>query len=134
LIFHCTQSIQKLIPFPIWKEGQQVPDPSPAARSAYLVSALGNPERFHRDVLRLGIEIRGTRAFPDHRWIEREDWLACAVDARRKAVDAIITTEKDAVKIFQPPDFPLLVSVQTTEISDASAFEQVLKNCVAGDL
>jgi tetraacyldisaccharide 4'-kinase len=134
LIFRCTQSIRALLPFSLWKESQDRPAPSAVACSAYLVSALGNPERFHRDVRRMGIEVRGTRSFPDHYWLEREDWLACVGEARSKSVDAIITTEKDAVKISQPPDFPLLIAIQSTEVSDARAFEQVLQSCTAGHL
>jgi tetraacyldisaccharide-1-P 4'-kinase len=44
--------------------------------------------------------------------------------------DAIITTEKDAVKISQPPGFPLLVAVQATEVANAGAFKLALKTCV----
>jgi tetraacyldisaccharide-1-P 4'-kinase len=56
----------------------------------------------------------------------------CAREARSRNADAIITTEKDAVKISHPPDFPLMVSVQSTVMSDASAFEMMLKQCAAG--
>jgi tetraacyldisaccharide 4'-kinase len=133
-IFHCKQTVRSLIPFSSWNEGQGHCIPAATVRSAYLVSALGNPERFHRDIRQLGIEVRGAGSFPDHYWLKRKDWLACAGEARNKAVDAIITTEKDAVKISQPPDFPLMVSIQSTEISDARAFELVLKNCVERSL
>ncbi len=42
----------------------------------------------------------------------------------------MITTEKDAVKIVEPPDFPLLVAVQSTKIFNESAFELVLKKTI----
>jgi hypothetical protein len=34
------------------------------------------------------------------------------------------------VKIGKPADFPLLVAIQSTEISDAAAFELLLKKVV----
>jgi tetraacyldisaccharide 4'-kinase len=129
-IFHCSQVIRCLIPFAAWMEGRACGSTAGRAQSAYLAAALGNPERFQRDVCRLGIEVRGTRFFADHHWIGPKDWRDCVEEARSKRVDAIITTEKDAVKISQPPEFPLLVSIQSTEMYDAHAFELALKNCI----
>ncbi len=129
-IFHCSQTIRSMIPFPAWKENQEGCIPAGRMRSAYLVAALGNPERFQRDVQRLGIDVRGARFFSDHHQLNREEWLACRAEAQNIRVDAIITTEKDAVKISQPPDFPLMVSVQSTQISDAGAFKLALKSCI----
>jgi tetraacyldisaccharide 4'-kinase len=134
MIFHCKQTIRSLIPYSSWNEGQEHCRPNATIRSAYLVSALGNPERFHRDIQQLGIEVRGAKSFPDHYWLKQKDWLACVSEARSKTVDTIIITEKDAIKISQPPDFPLMVSIQSTEISDAPAFELVLKNCIERNL
>jgi tetraacyldisaccharide 4'-kinase len=127
VIFYCRQTIQRLVPLPGWKEdsGSQ----SVSAPPAYLVAALGNPARFREDVEKLGIEIRGTKFFPDHYWIKQKDWVTCIEEARRKNAGAIIITEKDAVKISHPPDFPLLVSVQSTEVSNAQEFEHMLKKC-----
>jgi tetraacyldisaccharide 4'-kinase len=129
-LYYCRQTIRCLIPFPSWKEGCEPHPPAPWPQSVYLATAVGNPERFRRDVGQLGIEVRGTRFFADHYWLTNKDWLACAEDARTKGADAILTTEKDAVKISQPPNFPLLVSVQSTEISDARAFELALNGFV----
>ena len=126
-IFYCKQTIQSLIPFPEWKENSD--SRSVSAPPAYLVTALGNPDRFREDVEDLGIEIRGTKFFPDHYWLKPKDWIACIEEARRKNAGAIIITEKDAVKISHPPDFPLLVSVQSTEVSNAQEFEHTLKKC-----
>lgn len=129
-IFHCTQKISSLIPFSSWRQDPSRHVSAETPQSAYLVSALGNPDRFHRDVGQLGIEVRGVRVFADHHWLQRKDWLICIKEARSKAVDAIIITEKDAVKISQAPDFPLLVSIQSTEISDAGAFEEILRKSI----
>jgi tetraacyldisaccharide-1-P 4'-kinase len=130
VIFHCTQVIRSLIPFPSWLRNSSHPVSAETPQAAYLVSALGNPGRFLRDVRRRGIEVRGSRSYPDHHRLEQKEWLACTDEARSLAVDAIITTEKDAVKISRPPDFPLLVSIQSTELSDAGKFELVLKSCI----
>lgn len=133
-IFHCEQKIESMIPFSSWKETGGQSAPARNVGSAYLVAALGNPERFRQDVLRLGIEVRGTRFFADHFKLKHKDWLDCSDEANRRAADAMITTEKDAIKISRPPDFPLLVSVQSTEMSESEAFELVLKDSLQEQL
>jgi tetraacyldisaccharide 4'-kinase len=124
-IFYCSQTIQSLVPLALW-DVMDFSAEAPRPLSAYLVAALGNPRRFEQDVRRLGIDVRGVKFFPDHYWPAPADWRACAEDARSKHAEAIITTEKDAVKIWQPPDFPVMVSIQSTCLSDARAFEAML--------
>jgi tetraacyldisaccharide 4'-kinase len=129
-IFNCIQSIHSLIPFSSWKDSLTSGDPGGGVKSAYVATALGNPLRFCDDVRKSGVEVRGYSFFRDHHRLQKRDWLACMEDARSKGVEAIITTEKDAIKITQPPDFPLLVAVQTTRMSDEDAFELAMKKCL----
>lgn len=130
-IFCCSQTIESLVPLAAWG-AMDFSAEAPRPHSAYLVAALGNPRRFEQDVRRLGIDVRGANFFPDHYWPAQEDWRACAEDARSKHAEAIITTEKDAVKILHPPDFPVMVSIQSTGMSDARAFEAMLLRCAEG--
>ncbi len=132
-IFCCSQTIESLVPLAAW-DAMDFSAEAPRPHSAYLVAALGNPRRFEQDVRRLGIDVRGAKFFPDHYWPAPGDWRACAEDARSKHAEAIITTEKDAVKILQPPDFPVMVSIQSTCLSDARAFEAMLLRYVEGRL
>ena len=107
-IFCCSQTIESVVPLALWN-AMDLSAEAPLPHSAYLVAALGNPQRFEQDVRRLGIEVRGAKFFSDHFWPAPGDWRACAEDARSKHAEAIITTEEDAVKISQPPDFPVMV-------------------------
>ena len=77
-----------------------------------------------------GLEVRGTSFFADHHELRQQDWIACVQKARTAGADAILTTEKDAIKTKNPPDFPLFVAVQAIRISDANAFACILKDCV----
>jgi tetraacyldisaccharide 4'-kinase len=124
--FHCDQKIVSLVPFSQWSEAEE-DGPGAYPKSAFVVAAIGNPDRFRRDVTRLAIEVRGTRFFADHHQIDAREWLTCFKEAEAKAADAIITTEKDAVKIEQAPGSPLLIAVQATEMPDAENFERMLK-------
>lgn len=128
-VFRCSQTIESMIPFPAWSEKTFRGEPR-NPRSAYLVAALGNPGRFEKDVRRLGIEVRGVKFFPDHYSPTPEDWQACAQAARAGNAETMVTTEKDAVKISSLPDFPLMVSMQSTLLAEETAFERMLTQCV----
>ncbi len=135
-IFHCTQSIQWLVPFERWRGLKGVPSgmefqaKSTGLRSAYLVGALGNPERFRRDVEQIGIPLTGSSFFTDHHRLGLKDWRRCRDLAQKTGAASLIVTEKDAIKIDEPPDFPLLVAVQSTTIAEAEAFVTILKKTV----
>jgi tetraacyldisaccharide 4'-kinase len=128
-ILACEQKIAALIPFDGWRKSCDC-TATVSIQSVYPVAALGNPERFLQDLNRMGIEARGKKLFPDHHRLSRRDWMQCCAEARENAVDAIITTEKDAIKISEPPDFPLIVAVQSTHLQDSEAMENILRNCI----
>lgn len=128
-LFHCEQSIEKLIPFTSWNNPEIAESYNPSIKSAFLVAALGNPSRFQRDVLKLGIRVSGSRFFKDHYRLRPQEWQDCVHSARESGAEAIIVSEKDAVKVSEPPDFPLLVSVQTTRFVNEDAFIEILRRC-----
>ena len=128
-VFRARQTIDALIPFDAWRAMEMRPCGS-RPRRACLAAAVGNPQRFRRDIELLGIEVPGVRFFRDHYRLQDADWRACAAEARNRGADALIITEKDAVKCGRAPDFPLWVAGQATGVSDAGAFEEMLLRCV----
>lgn len=132
-VFFCSQKIGSVIPFTSWSGAVSQAWPR-QPRSAFLVAALGNPGRFEQDVRQYGIEVAGTKLFRDHHWPTPGDWSDCVHRARRLNAECMITTEKDAVKISQPPDFPLFIATQSTVIFRAGDFHEILTRCVEGRL
>ena len=128
-LFLCEQSIEKLIPFTSWNNPERAQSNNTSIKSAFLVAALGNPSRFQTDVLKLGIRVSGSRFFKDHYRLHPQEWRECVHSARESGAEAIIMSEKDAVKVSEPPDFPLLVSVQTTRFVNEDAFIEILLRC-----
>jgi len=130
--FQCNQRIQTIIPFSAWLDShtpRHLHAHTPP-KTAFLAAAIGNPGRFRQDITDLGVETPGSVFFRDHAVIGKKDWEACAGAARKAKAEAIIITEKDAVKISSPPDFPLLVAVQNTELPDAGRFREILRRCI----
>jgi len=129
--FYCVQKIQNIVPFSDWLDSGASPNLQPPPETAFLVAAIGNPGRFKRDVKNMGIEARGCAFFNDHAVIGKKDWDTCVKAARQAKSEAIIITEKDAVKISNPPDFPLFVAVQNTELRDEARFREILARALS---
>ncbi|HSP16838.1 MAG TPA: tetraacyldisaccharide 4'-kinase [Thermoanaerobaculia bacterium] len=73
-----------------------VPD-SVRGRKAFAFAGLANNDQFFQSLRAEGVQLDGTRSFPDHHRYGSAD-LAAVRDAARNT-DAIVTTEKDWVKI-----------------------------------
>lgn len=69
-------------------------------RRVALFSSIGNPDAFRRTVEGLGGEVAWSTDYPDHHWYSRDD-VSDICRADNEAVDAYVTTEKDAVKLEQ---------------------------------
>jgi len=131
-VYQLETTIDALIPFPLWAQGpSRQPTAVPPGR-AFLVAAVGNPERFRADVLRLGIDITGERFFRDHTWLGQTAWDECCRRARQSGADCMLTTEKDAIKIGKPPKFPVTVCVQVARVAERVDFANLVRR-VAGE-
>ena len=128
--FHCVQRIQTIIPFADWLDPETQTQLRSKPASAFLVAAIGNPERFKRDIMNMGIETRGCAFYNDHAVLGKKDWEICVGAARKVNAEAIIITEKDAVKISCQPDFPVLVAVQNTELPADARFREILQAAI----
>lgn len=106
-IFSCAHRMKAIL---------QCPDLSPVGgrwlqgKRVLGFCALGNPEGFYRAVQALGAEVAGFHEFPDHHWYKQADLEALEADAARQKAEALVTTQKDAVKLYGMPPFerPLL--------------------------
>lgn len=132
--FHCIKRIRTILPFSTWLVSEasdhlSIPQ-SVQPKSAFLAAAIANPGCFKQDILNMGIETPGCAFFSDHALIGKKDWQICVSAARAVKAEAIIITEKDAVKISSPPDFPLLVAVQDTDFPKAARFREILQRSI----
>ncbi len=131
-IFHCVQKIDRLVEFAHWRTAGAAGAPRGDIPTAFLAAAIGNPDRFRKDVQEFGIELKGGRFFRDHYRLQPSDWHACAESARRSGAAALLTTEKDAIKMADELDFPLLVAVQSMRLSEQAAVERRLQSMIEG--
>jgi tetraacyldisaccharide 4'-kinase len=64
-----------------------------------LLSSIGDPAGFEATVRRLQATVSWHRALPDHHRYAAADWVAVQAAVRNQRVDAVLTTEKDWVRL-----------------------------------
>ncbi|HLJ54416.1 MAG TPA: tetraacyldisaccharide 4'-kinase, partial [Chthonomonadaceae bacterium] len=78
------------------------------SRRVVAISAIGNPESFETELLALGAVLARTFRFADHHSLSAEELAAVQRVAIEEGADAIVTTEKDAVKLPATCSVPLI--------------------------
>jgi tetraacyldisaccharide 4'-kinase len=70
-----------------------------AGWNAAVMCGIGNPRAFADDILQFGMNIVSENFFPDHHTFTQEDIGRVTRESREAGADAIVTTEKDAVRL-----------------------------------
>ena len=89
---------------------------------------IGNPQAFSRDLLQIGMVIMAEEFFADHHPYKQEDLERVTQKARDIGADAIVTTEKDAVRLegLQQSEVPIYVAHLDLEGEDEVRFKSLL--------
>ena len=117
-----------------------VPVTEMEGKKVLAVSAIGNPASFEQTLADLGIEMVESMRYPDHHDYGERDMAEVLYRAETLGVEAIVITEKDAVKV--PGDvvrakwrIPMyVISVQVTLQKGREEFFQELKRQLAEKL
>jgi tetraacyldisaccharide 4'-kinase len=113
-IYHCA------FRFAGWFRGGE-PSASPAA-PGWAVCAVGNPESFRATLAESGAAAAGFAAFRDHHAYSAADVRRIEESARRAGATALLTTEKDEVKLAGRTQLPLFAARVEAEIFEAGFF------------
>jgi tetraacyldisaccharide 4'-kinase len=83
-----------------------------AGRRVGVLTAIGNPAVFLDDLGRAGLSIVSESLCADHHDFARSDFASASDASRAAGADALVTTEKDAVKLerLDPPPLPVYVA------------------------
>ena len=89
---------------------------------------IGNPQAFSEDLLQIGMSISAEKFFPDHHPYRQEDLDKTLQTARDTGADAIITTEKDAVRLeaFHHGDIPIYAAQLEIQSDDEVRLKSLL--------
>jgi len=110
-----------------------------AGRSVLAFAGVGNPESFRLELEALGATVTAFKRFPDHHPYTLRDVEGLAQRARAERVDAVVLTQKDAVKLRLPelrdgarasgvPWLVLMIAQEVAEGADlwASAIDRAI--------
>jgi len=97
--------------------GTQGVEQTLSGRRVFAFSGVAKNEDFLYTLSGLGCEVVASRGFPDHHFYSERDLAGICRRAQALAVDCIVTTEKDHVKIDPALRWPLDLAVVGVEIS-----------------
>jgi tetraacyldisaccharide 4'-kinase len=98
------------------------------ARKVAAYCGIGNPRAFFSDLRRWGFDVIAEDAFPDHHGYTDEEIWRLMESAGKRGAAALLTTQKDAVKLPREwaPQLPILACEIKAQILDAGDFEATL--------
>lgn len=100
----------QMVPYAVWRNDG--PPQAEVPQRVVTMCALGRPESFEATVRATGARVAGSIRLPDHHEYKAENIRRAMAFLRDEKADAIVVSEKDAVKINESmltPEVPLYV-------------------------
>ncbi|MGQ9589792.1 MAG: tetraacyldisaccharide 4'-kinase [Planctomycetota bacterium] len=111
--------------------GTALPPEALRGRRVFAFSGIGNPEAFARLLLRLGAKVARLAPFRDHHRYSEADLREIASRAREAGAEAVVCTQKDAVKLSRAPGSWLYVRVAQRVARGAEDYRAALARALA---
>jgi tetraacyldisaccharide 4'-kinase len=111
------------------KTGEKFPLEHLRGRHVGAMSGIARPESFEEGVRELGANVEITKAFADHHRFTKKEILRFLEWCDRRSLDALVTTEKDAVRfpdIDHPPVPMLFLRVEIEILRGRDHWEELL--------
>jgi tetraacyldisaccharide 4'-kinase len=132
--FNPTAGIIECIHHPLYLEdlftGQQVGTDYLKGRKVASLSGIAQPESFEQSLIKLGADLVYARKFADHHRFTQQEVLNVINRSKKKQADAIITTQKDAVRFpkIDRRDLPIyFMRVEIKILSGAKDFQDCVR-------
>jgi tetraacyldisaccharide 4'-kinase len=110
------------------------PPPALAEQGVFAVAGIGRPERFFGDLAAAGWRVAGSLSFRDHHPFTQRDVERIVAAAHASGATAIVTTEKDAVRLAdcEVSGLPLSAVPLSVVVEPPEAFREWLLGRLAG--
>jgi tetraacyldisaccharide-1-P 4'-kinase len=107
--------------------------PLPSGRSVVAVAGIARPQRFFDDLVRAGWHVARELRFRDHHWYTDADFREMTRVVAETGAAAVLTTEKDAVRLVDriPDDLPLAAVPLAVSIEPAGFLDWLLRRLVS---
>lgn len=97
------------------------------SRKVFIFSGIGNPDAFHNTIAKLQADIKGNLLFKDHHKYNRSDLRKIDSKAQQSNAEWTITTEKDALRIYELPVLKIPIFYLKIELKICDGIEQLEK-------
>ncbi len=98
-------------------------------------SGIARPESFENSIEKLGAKVEFSMRFPDHHWFDQDDMDKFYERCANRAIQMIITTEKDAVRLEKPttrPEVPIyFLRIEVDIISGQENWDKLIDRICA---
>jgi tetraacyldisaccharide 4'-kinase len=117
------------------RTGEKLPLEAMRGKHVGALSGIARPESFEEGVRDLGANVEITKSFADHHRYTKKEILRFLEWCDRRSLDALVTTEKDAVRFpnIDEPAVPMLYLRVEIEILRGQQHWERLLECVAGE-
>lgn len=120
----------------ILADGQRLPLASLVGQRLVAFCGIGHPESFRRLLVELGADVGAFSAFPDHHAYTPSELEALAATAKSQRARALITTEKDGVRLRRLRPLPYAVwelRIRVSIVEPRAAWEACLLGMPQGE-
>jgi tetraacyldisaccharide 4'-kinase len=117
--------------------GEKLPLEHLRGRHVGAMSGIARPESFEEGVRQLGATVEITKGFADHHRFTKKEILRFLEWCHRRSLDALVTTEKDAVRfpdIDRPPVPMLFLRVEIEILRGGEHWEDLLRRLAGQSL
>lgn len=112
------------------RTGEKLPLDSLRGKHVGALSGIARPESFEQGVRELGVQVEISKSFADHHRYTKKEILRFLEWCDRRSLDALVTTEKDAVRfpeIDQPAVPMLYLRVEIEILRGQEHWEELLR-------
>lgn len=95
-------------------------------------AGIANPAPFFKSLSEMGAEVLETKALADHASFSKTEMAAWIQSLKKKGVEAVVTTEKDAVKLDNHGGFAIVIIFLSTGVvwKDQAPLETIVKKLI----
>lgn len=116
-LFHAAHQARAILD----ARGMELPLDLLRGKRVYAFAGIGKPLSFRRTIEGLGAIVTGFAIFADHHRFEASELALISEQAAQTGADIILTTEKDAVRLIEFPEFLQKLFLLRVEMSLAPA-------------
>ncbi len=110
-----------------FSEGEHLPLNFLKGKKVTAFAGIGNPDSFEKSLIELEVEVVNFIKYRDHYWYKRKDLTYLTLKAEQKGAVALVTTEKDGVRLPVLPEHKIPIYLLKIALEIEGGIEEFKK-------